>query len=93
MNYKKYIFSYGIISVLIVLQELERRENFEECQKIIDTIKELNGVLEMELPTVITPESIEEVIKTYLEFNIKTNSDKVLQTSIYFAQLIIEEIL
>ena len=90
MDYKNLILSYGIITILIVLQELEAKQNFEECQKIINAINSVNKYLEIELPTHITTDAIEEVIKDYLSFNIKTDTDKVMQQSTFYAQEIIE---
>ena len=39
-HYRNYMFMYGILSVLFVLKYYENNEEYEECQKIIDAIKE-----------------------------------------------------
>ena len=47
MKYFKELTSYGIIPFLLALEEFERREDYEVCQKMIETIKYLNSLLKI----------------------------------------------
>lgn len=81
---------YGILSVLFVLYYYEEREEFEECQKIIDAIKEQEQRLEITLFTTITPEVINEVVENYKNFNL--TGENAVENSIYYSSLILNEI-
>lgn len=89
-NYRIYIFTYGILSVLYVLKRLEKVENYEECQKIIDAIKEQEERLDIKLHTVISKELINEVIDTYKKFNL--TGVNLIENSKYYADIIIDEL-
>lgn len=89
INYKKYIFTYGILSILFALKEFEQKENYEECQKIINAIKEYEIRLGIKLFTIINKETINEVIKTYKKFGL-TGENAVENSKIYAEQIIKE---
>lgn len=40
LHYRKYMFMYGITTIINVLKYFEEKEDFEECYKIISAIKE-----------------------------------------------------
>lgn len=84
------MFVYGILSILFVLQHYESKEEYEECQKIIDAIREKEKVLETTLFTKITPESVKEVIETYKKFNL--TGENAIENSKYYSKLILKEI-
>ena len=90
IHYRKYMFMYGILSILYVLEHFEIEENYEECQKIIDAIKEQENALETTLFTTITKETIKEVVDNYKNFNLTGNN--AIENSKYYANLIIKEI-
>ena len=89
-HYRKYMFMYGILSVLFVLEYFEEAEEYTECQKIIDSIKEQEKALNTTLFSTITPETINEVIEGYKKFNL-TGKNSV-ENSKYYASLILHEI-
>ena len=69
-DYRKYIVRYGILTALMILEHYESVEEYGECQKIICAISELNKNFDMKLPTRISNEVIEDVMATYLKFNL-----------------------
>jgi len=89
-HYRKYMFMYGILSVLFVLEYYEYEEEYEECQKIIDAIKEQEKALETTLFTTITTETIKEVVETYKKFNL--TGKNAIENSKYYSTLILKEI-
>lgn len=47
-RYVQAIFAYGVVPVLLLLEEYEDNQNFEECQIILDAIQFINTNLEVE---------------------------------------------
>ena len=90
LHYRKYMFMYGILSVLFVLEYFEFNENYEECQKIIDAIKEQEKILGETLFTTITKDTIKEVTESYRKFNL--TGINAIENSKYYATLILKEI-
>ena len=90
LHYRKYMFMYGILSVLFVLEFFEQNENYEECQKIIDAIKEQEKILGETLFTTINTETIKEVVESYKKFNL--TGENAIENSKYYSELIINEI-
>lgn len=88
--YRKYMFMYGILSVLYVLEHFEFDENYEECKKIIDAIKEQEKALDTTLFSMITTETIKEVVESYKKFNL--TGKNAIENSKYYATLILKEI-
>lgn len=87
--YRKCLFKYGILSVLYVLEHFEKIENYERCQQIIDAIREQEEKLDIKLFTVITKETIQEVIDNYKNFNL--TGKNAVENSKYCAELIIKD--
>lgn len=90
LHYRKYVFMYGILSVLFVLEYFEFNENYEECQKIIDAIKEQEKILGETLFTTITKDTLKEVVESYKKFNL--TGKNAIENSKYYATLILKEI-
>lgn len=90
LHYRKYMFMYGILSVLFVLEYYEYEEEYEECQKIIDSIREQEKRLDTTLFTTITTETIKEVVETYKKNNL--TGKNAIENSKYYSTLIIKEI-
>lgn len=90
LHYRKYMFMYGILSVLFVLEHYKEIEEYEECKKIIDAIKEQERSLDIKLFTTITPETIKETIEVYKKFNL--TGENAVENSKYYSELIIDEI-
>lgn len=89
-HYRKYIFMYGIMTVLYVLEYYESIEEFEECQKIIDAIKKQEERLGIKLYTRNNDECLKEVLSMYKDYNV--TGEQVINISKYYATLVIEEI-
>ena len=89
-HYRKYMFTYGILSVLFVLEYYEYKEEYEECQKIIDAIKEQEKALDTTIFTKITTETIKEVVETYKKFNL--TGKNAIENCKYYSELILKEI-
>lgn len=89
-HYRVYMFTYGLLSVLFVLKHFESLEMYEECQKIIDAIKEQEQRLNVKLFTVINKDTIKEVIETYKKFNL--TGENAIEHHKYYSELIIQEI-
>lgn len=79
-----------VLSVLHVLDYYVFEENYEECQKIIDAIKEQEEKLKTTIFTTITEQTIKEVKEVYSKFNL--TGDNALEHSKYYATLILKEI-
>lgn len=90
LHYRKYMFMYGILSVLFVLEYFEFDENYEECKKIIDAIREQEKILGDTLFTTITKDTIKEVVESYKKFNL--TGENAIENSKYYSTLIIKEI-
>lgn len=90
LHYRKYMFIYGILSVLFVLEHFEKEENYEECEKIMKSIKEQEKILNLPLFSVVTDETINEVVESYRRFNLKP--EQIIEKSKYYSELILKEI-
>lgn len=88
--YKKYMFMYGILSVLFVMEHFESIENYEECQKILDAIKQQEKLLGCKLPTRRIELKVKEVIDAYKKFNLTGKNH--LENSKYYSKLILNDI-
>jgi hypothetical protein len=88
--YRKYMFMYGILSVLYVLEYFEFNENYEECKKIIDAIKDQEKILDTTLFSTVTADTIKEVVDSYKKFNL--TGKNAIENSKYYATLILKEI-
>lgn len=89
-QYKRFLFTYGLLSILFVLKEFELQENFEECQKITDCIRELEKKLNCQLFTEINPECIDDLIRTFEECNL--TGDGLFENSKHYSTIILDEI-
>jgi len=89
-KYRKYLFQYGILPVLMVLEYFESFENYEECQEIIDTIKSVNESIGIKLSTVLTEEVIEDVISEYIKLNI--DEENLYDNSCCYAATILNDL-
>lgn len=89
LKYRKYMFMYGLLSVLYALEWHEARENYEECGYIVDAIREQETRLGITLGTRITSELIQTVIDGYKPFGL--TGKNAVENSRYYSELIIEE--
>ena len=88
--YKKCMFQYGIMTIINVLEHYEREEEYEECKKIMDSIREQETRLGIRLSTRITDECLNEVIEAYKSHDL--TGVNAIENSEYAAEKIIEEI-
>lgn len=88
-KWKTKIFQYGVLTVLYVLQYLEEKENYIECQNIVDTIRHLEKELYTDFFTVINEESIKKIIDYYKVFGL--TGVNAVNNSKYYADMIIIE--
>lgn len=88
-TYKKYMFYYGILTILFILEHFEQEENYEECHKIIEAIKQQEKYLDIKLFTRMTNESISLVIETYKKFNL--TGENAVENSKHYAQIFIDK--
>jgi len=87
-DYQSLIFSYGILTVLFVLEHYQEIENYEECKKIIDTLDNIETRYGMRLPRRIDEETKLIVLHSYRKFNLTgVNAE---HNSKHYASLIIE---
>jgi len=89
-HYRKWTFMYGITTTLMVLEHYEKSENYEECQKIIDSIKEQEEKLGIKLWTRNSDESFKEVIKSYEDCGL--TGKNAYENSEYYRDVILKEI-
>lgn len=61
-DWRKWTFDYGILAVLYALDYFEVREDFEECAKIIDAIKEREIHFDEKLPKRLNSDVIQLVL-------------------------------
>lgn len=90
LHYSKYIFQYGIITVIFLLETLEKMEEYEECKKIMDAVKYNEDRLSIKLHTRFSEDLLDEVIETYKKHNL--TGKNVVENSMYCAGLIMNEI-
>ena len=89
-KYRSYIFSYGVLTLLYVLEHYEHIENFDECHNIVSAINQLKIEHDLpELPTRRSDEFLKKVIESYKHFNLTgENADN---NSRHYAYKIIKE--
>lgn len=89
-TYQKMIFSYGILAVLYALEHYEKIENYEECQKIIDAIRNKEKELGIKLFTTINKESLAEVKSMFK--GVKITEREIIEASKQYSKIIIKQI-
>jgi len=77
------IFRYGILTMLLLLDELEHEGNYEECDNIVNAIQYINkhmkdSELYQELPTQYNGKELQKLN----EFNLHGSAGKVNETQI-----------
>lgn len=87
-DYQQLIFCYGILTVLFILKYYQEKEDYEECQKIIDTLDGIELRYGIRLPRRIDEETKLIVLHSYRRFNL-TGVNAEYNSKCY-ANLIIE---
>jgi hypothetical protein len=64
-TYDKLITSYGVLTILIVMEYLIEQEEYEECQKIIIAINKLSGQCLSPLPTKMSQEAVDDCVQAW----------------------------
>ena len=80
---------YGLLTILFVLEHYEAEEEYEECKKIIDVIKEQQEFLGTTLSTTLNNATIKEVVDAYKDFNL--TGVNAVSNSKYYASLVIND--
>lgn len=50
-TYEDALYKYGVMTLCYLIKEFERKENYEECQLVVDVIREHNLMMFDDLPT------------------------------------------
>ena len=66
-QYKKYLFLYGFLTIVYLLDYLTEIEDYEECIIVKEVIQEINKEFKMDIPTTYGVEAIEMYRSSYLE--------------------------
>lgn len=88
--YRKYMFMFGVLTLLLLLKYLEEKENYEECEKIIGAIKEQEERLETSFPREISNKTINEIKEIYKTFGL--TGENLMENSLYYRDYIINEL-
>lgn len=91
LHYRKYLFMYGIITLILVRDYFEGLQDYEECAVINEAISEQELMLGTTFPKVIDDNCILEVVNTYKKFNL--TGKNALENSGYYSLIVIDEIL
>lgn len=88
LQYRLYLFQYGLLSVLYVMKYFESMEQYEECEIICIAIAEQSERLNIDISTQLNDFTIKEIAK---EFKI-WGMNKVIEVHKYYATIILKEI-
>lgn len=78
-DYKKFIINLGIVPTLILLENFEKLELYEECTKILEAIDLINKKAKIYKHTKLNDDLINEVIDDYKKMGMHDmNRDKLL---------------
>ena len=78
-DYKKFIINLGIVPTLILLENFEKLELYEECTKILEAIDLINKKAKIYKHTKLNDDLINEVIDDYKKMGMyDMNRDKLL---------------
>lgn len=89
-TYRKYMFKYGILTIIYVLEKMVDREEYEECQKIMEAIAEQEKRLSVELPRNASRESIDKLIEVYQQYGV--SGSHVVENSKYYSGIVLNEL-
>jgi hypothetical protein len=87
-KYTDVTLRFGILTTLCLLEYYTEIEDFEECQKIIDSINMINSAYEINLPKNINEETIFIVKENYKKLGLLQNDP--IEISKYCAKHIID---
>lgn len=87
--YRRCLFSYGILSILFVLEKLIDMEKYEECKKIIDVIEEQEGLLKIKLPRKRSELKVKDVIYIYKKMGLTGGNH--YENSKHYSEIMINE--
>lgn len=61
-SYSNFLYKYGILIVLILLEDFQEKEYYEECEKIVKAIEAEEIKLNQTLPRKLDEETIDRII-------------------------------
>jgi hypothetical protein len=88
---RRELFKYGFLPLLLVLEQMEKWEEYEVCTAIVNVIKEHSEIYEVELPTKFDAEAIAQM-KIYFMSEYGLSGDIAEANSKYYAIDIIKDI-
>ena len=69
-SYRNLFYTFGLLTILYILEHFEEKENFEECTKIIEAIRTEERRLNTTFYTKVTKECIADIIESYKKFGL-----------------------
>ncbi len=90
MDYYKFIFQYGILTILIVLDYLINNEDYEECQEIEIAISKCESRLNLKFKRTIDGELLQLVESNYKKFGL--TEENIFSNSLVYAESILNDL-
>lgn len=91
LKYKSYLFNYGIITVLKLLNHYIEIEEYEECSKIVAAIDERNKALDDNLPKELTENTYKIVLDFFNKKEPKININWLEEKTDYYRDMILQK--
>jgi hypothetical protein len=88
---RKELFKYGFVPILIVLERMEKLEEYEICFIILQTLIIHSGKYDLDLPTKLNGEAIAQM-KIYFMTEFNLSGDIAYKNSEHYADEIMKEI-
>ena len=85
---EKLIFSYGFLPMLVALDHYIELEEYETCNYIIKGLGMLRRSFDIHVPTLYSPEAVQEMKKAFNEFGL--TGEIALNNTPYYAEEIIK---
>lgn len=95
-KYKKYYYTYGILTLLYVLDYFESIEDYEECNDILKAIEYTSILTEEPNFTRLSNQAIDDYVLLFNEYSSgkkEITKEDIVNTCKIYAELIIIEIL
>jgi len=90
-DYRKKCVYYGVFSVLLILERLERSESFEECAKVLKGLEQFNELTGLKFPTRYSKQALRDCCSDETQEELLTVKSKQNCEELY--SLILENVL
>lgn len=87
-KYSTWLFEYGILTILMLLEDFEKTEEYEECAKIVQAIERQ----ERRLDTVFARRIDEAAIREVMSLRKGVDRECLMQTHWFYKEFLLEEI-